>query len=172
MRWNRINPKDASIGDARTQFVRRGLLAAMAVGLALALVTSGTPTVGADGDGPKACSNRTLRGDYGFAIDGTVFLPSPAPSFLLRGVAMTNFDGHGNLSQVDFVTANGVPLVSDWRAATGTYELNPDCTGTSAIHFNDGSPSLNLRLVVVDGGRQVMNIVEGNATGATGIRVR
>jgi hypothetical protein len=90
MGWNSNNPNDAPVGDTRTQLVRRGLLAAMAVGLALALVTSGTPTVGADGKGPKACSNRTLRGDYGFDISGTIILPSPAPSFLLRGLAMSS----------------------------------------------------------------------------------
>ena len=85
---------------------------------------------------------------------------------------MTHFDGHGNFSQVDFVTVNGVPEMSDWRPATGTYEVNPDCTGTSAINFNDGSPSLNGRFVVVDGGRQIMGIVEGIATGGIGIKVR
>jgi hypothetical protein len=83
---------------------------------------------------------------------------------------MTHFDGHGNLSQVDFVTINGGPSGSEWRPGTGTYEVNPDCTGTAEIHFTDGQPTVNLRMVVVGGGRQVMNIVEGNATGATGIR--
>jgi hypothetical protein len=156
MRWNSINPKDA----------------ALAVGLAFALVMTGTPTVSADDDGPKVCSNRTLRGDYGFTISGTIFPPSPAPSFLVRGVAMTRFDGRGNLSQVDFATRNGVPFGSDWRPATGSYDLNADCTGTAEINPNDGSPTLHLRMVVVDGGRQIFNTVEGNATNAIGIKVR
>jgi hypothetical protein len=151
---------------------RISMRVAMTVGLGLALATSGTRALRADDDAPKTCSNRTLRGDYGFAIDGTILPPSPAPALLLRGLAMTHFDGHGNLSQVDFVTLNGAPAGSDWRPATGTYEVNPDCTGTAEIHFNDGEPPLNLRMVVVDGGRQVMNIVESNATGATGIKVR
>jgi hypothetical protein len=155
MQWNRISK-----------------LAAIAAGLALALATSGTPILSANDEGPPPCSNRTLRGDYGFAIGGTILPPSPAPALLLGGLAMTRFDGRGNLRQVDFVTVNGVPSGSDWRPATGTYEVNPDCTGTAEIHFTDGQPPLNLRMVVVDGGRQVMNIVEGNATGATGIRVR
>jgi len=155
MRWNRINT-----------------LAAMAVGLALALGTTGTPTLSADDDGPTACSNRTLRGDYGSAIDGAIVLPSPAPSLLLRGLVMQHFDGQGNFSQVDFITLNGTPEGSDWRPATGTYEVNPDCTGTQVINFNDGTPSLHLRLLVVDGGRQVMGLVEGIATSSIGIRVR
>lgn len=116
------------------------------------------------------CSNRTLRGEYGFSIDGTVLAGTPN-AFLLRGVAMTSFDGDGNLSQVDFATRNGVPLMPDWRPGVGTYQINADCTGTAQIIPGDGSPALNLRLVVVDRGREVRTIVVGNATGSVGIRV-
>jgi hypothetical protein len=116
------------------------------------------------------CSNRTLRGDYGFSIDGTILAGTPN-AFLLRGVAMTHFDGHGNLSQVDFTTRNGAPLTSDWRPAVGTYAINADCTGTAQIIPGDGSPTVNLRLVVVDRGREVRTIVVGNASGSVGIRV-
>jgi hypothetical protein len=116
------------------------------------------------------CSNRTLRGDYGFAIDGTILVgPPPVPS-LLRAVAMTHFDGRGNLSQVDFATRNGVPAAADWRPATGTYEVNPDCTGTAEI-VPVGAPPLQLRLVVFDHGRQVRTIVLGNPTGSLGVKV-
>ena len=116
------------------------------------------------------CSDRTLRGDYGFSIDGTILAGTPN-AFLLRGVAMTNFDGHGNLSQVDFTTRNGAPLTADWRPAVGTYAINADCTGTAQIVPADGTPAVNLRLVVVDRGREVRTIVVGNATGSVGIRI-
>jgi hypothetical protein len=116
------------------------------------------------------CSNRTLRGYYGFSIEGTILAGTPN-AFLVRGVAMTHFDGQGNLSQVDFTTRNGAPLTPDWRAATGTYDINPDCTGTAQIIQGDGTPSVNLRLVVVDRGREVRTIVVGNATGSVGIKV-
>jgi hypothetical protein len=89
---------------------------------------------------------------------------------LLRGVAMTHFDGRGNLSQVDFTTRNGVPAAADWRPATGTYEVNPDCTGTAEI-VAVGAPPLQLRLVVFDHGRQVRTIVLGNPTGSLGVKV-
>src|SRR5215208_4858976 len=45
------------------------------------------------------CSNGTLRGKYAFIIEG-LFVDAPVP-LPLRGVAMTHFDGRGNLSQVD-----------------------------------------------------------------------
>ena len=119
--------------------------------------------------GPGRCTDRTIRGDYGFAIDGTILAGTPN-AFLLRGVAMTRFDGEGNLSQVDFTTRNGVPMSPDWRPATGTYAINPDCTGTAEIVQSDGTPSVRLRLVVVDHGREIRTVVVGNATGSVGIR--
>jgi hypothetical protein len=166
------NPKDGEVSSTRARFLRRASSASVAAGLLLAWVIGYPSTMSADDNEPPTWSNRTLRGDYGAAIDGRIVLPSPAPNILLRGLAMTHYDGHGNFSQVDFVTANGVPETSDWRPATGTYQVNPYCTGTAEIHFDDGSASLNLRLVVVDGGRQLMTIVDGIPTGALGIKVR
>jgi hypothetical protein len=152
--------------------LRRAIPVAMALGLAATQALSPVWSVTADDDdgGERRCSNRTLRGDYGFDIGGQI-LAGPRAG-ILRGVAMTNFDGHGNLSQLDFATINGIPGWPDWRPATGTYALNPDCTGTAEITPSDGSPTLHLRLVVVDRGREIRTIVEGNATGSTGIKVR
>ena len=84
---------------------------------------------------------------------------------------MTHFDGLGNLDQVDFATLNGVPRWTGWRPVTGTYEVNPDCTGAAVLYPSDGSPTLHLHLVVVDHGRGIRTVVEGNATGSTGTRV-
>lgn len=120
-------------------------------------------------DGKSECSNEILKGDYGFKVDGQI-LAGPRTG-LLRALAMTHFDGQGNLSQVDFATLNGIPTGSDWRPGTGTYSVDPDCTGQAQINFRDGSPSLHLRLVVVRGGKEVHTIVEGNATGSLGIKV-
>ncbi|HEY3214881.1 MAG TPA: hypothetical protein VGK93_00160 [Candidatus Eisenbacteria bacterium] len=153
--------------------LRSAIPVAMAAGLAATLALSTVWSVTADDDdgGEGRCSNRTLRGDYGFDIGGQI-LTGPLAGNVLRGVAMTHFDGHGNLTQVDFATFNGVPGWPDWRPATGTYDLNPDCTGTAEIIPSDQSPSLHLRMVVVDRGREIRTIVEGNATGSTGIKVR
>ena len=115
------------------------------------------------------CSNRTLSGSYALNIDGTIF--AGPNRLLLRGVAMRQFDGRGNLSQVDFTTINGAPAGTDWRSGSGTYELNSDCTGTMEISQSDGSPTLRLRLVVADHGRTTYDVSEGNSTGATGTKV-
>jgi hypothetical protein len=72
----------------------------------------------------------------------------------------------------DWVTLNGVPASPDWRPSAGTYDLNPDCTGTAEFDFGDGSPLLRLRLVVVDRGREIRTVVEsGPSAGSAGIKV-
>lgn len=157
--------------QSNSRFVRRALYVSVAAGLLVA-GTRATPTTSAnDGEDARFCSERTLRGDYGFAVEGTLFT-GPAAGGLFRGVAMTHYDGRGNLTQVDFPTINGVPVDGGWRSSTGTYEIDANCTGSAVIAPDDGTPPRHQHLVVVDGGRQVMTVVEGNAVGSTGIRVR
>ena len=138
---------------------------AMALTLGVFAGTSGAQDQEAREEGAldtsgSGCSNHTLRGDYGFVIDGTIF--AGPTSFLLRGVAMTHFDGHGGLTQVDFTTRNGAPTSPDWRPATGTYEVNEDCTAVA--HFQPGPGiSLEERMVIVAGGDEVLSIVSSPA---------
>jgi hypothetical protein len=152
-------------------FLPRAIAVTMATGLAATLALSTPRPVTADNDGRgHGCSESTLRGDYGVSVDGQI-LAGPRPG-VVRAVAMTHFDGEGGLGQVDFVTINGVPTGTDWRPGTGSYEINADCTGTARINFTDGSPTLRLRLVVADRGDLFRTIVEGNAVGSIGTRVR
>ena len=55
------------------------------------------------------CSNHTLHGDYAFRVSGEVFTPGDIVN--RDGIAMTQFDGNGNLTQVDWVVANGAPVL-------------------------------------------------------------
>jgi hypothetical protein len=151
----------------------RRLIPVVLVGAAAVLAVSTPWKVAADDSERSAlmhCSNRTLRGDYGFEIGGTILAgPKAGP---LRGVAITSFDGEGNLTQLDFVTNNGVPGGPDWRPATGSYDINPNCTGTAELVFSDGSPTLHLWLVVFDRGRQLRTVVAGSPIGSSGYKVR
>ena len=123
-----------------------------------------------EGDRGFTCSESTLRGEYGFSIGGTVAAGTPNAR-ILNAVAMTHFDGHGGLTQVDFATFNGVPQSPDWRPATGTYQLDENCTGSALITPAFGPP-LDLRLVIMERGRRIRTVVVGNATWSEGIRVR
>ena len=50
-----------------------------------------------------ACKNALIAGNYGFTVQGTK-LGGAGPTGPMVGVAMTQFDGKGGLSQIDTVT--------------------------------------------------------------------
>ena len=128
------------------------------------------------GDDDVKCTNRTLSGDYGFAIEGVILaLPGvtvPHGGFQLRGVAMTHFDGKGKLTQVDHITVNGMPPPVEWAPATGTYKVNADCTGTFQLIIpgNPLSP-VNAHFVIVRRGLEIRTVVGANAVTSIGIKV-
>lgn len=115
------------------------------------------------------CNNSLISGVYGFTLEGTK-LSGPGPTGPQVGVAMTQFDGHGNLSQIDAVTIGGVE-VSDFThpVASGTYSVNPDCTGTFTIEFTDGRPNVTTYFVVVDNGNEIDTVVKGVPPGTPGV---
>jgi hypothetical protein len=123
-----------------------------------------------------ACSNRTIRGAYGFAIEGLILaipgvppLPAPLP---LRAVAITTFDGKGNLTQVDHYVVNGAPPPVEWQASSGTYTVNPNCTGTLTL-IVPGNPlsPFNLYFVVLRQGKEIRTVVNANLVGSVGVKI-
>lgn len=117
--------------------------------------------------GHRVCSNRTISGNYGFQIEGTLL----GPNLPLRTLAMQYFDGVGSLTTVDHVVVDGNPPAEEWRPGTGTYSVNPDCTGAGSIDVGPGNPPLNFHFLVVDNGRQILLIVDGAAIRGVGYRV-
>ena len=137
-----------------------------------ALLAAGS-SARADDDTNTMCTNRTLRGDYGFTIEGVGGLPPGASINAIRGVAMGHFDGKGNYTQVDHVVANGTPPPVEWTPGSGPYKVNPDCTGTLVINI-PGSPfsPVKLHFVVVRQGKEIRTVVDsGSASTSTGIKV-
>ena len=119
----------------------------------------------------SACSNSTIRGSYAFTIHGQVFLPDGS-TLLIDGLAKTTFDGKGNLTQLDAIAANG-NVAPGWASNTGTYSVNPDCTGTATI-TNGSQPPVHLQIIVAQSGNTIHDMVidPGFATTAEGERVR
>jgi len=134
--------------------------------LTFALAASSTLTTHA-----SACSNSTIQGSYAFTIHGTVFLPDGS-TLLIDGIDNVTFDGDGNLTQVDAVATNG-NLPPGWRPGTGTYSVNPDCTGTQTISVA-GAPDLHIQFIVAQSGNAIHQVVidPGGAVTAEGERVR
>lgn len=144
--------------------VYRSCLAILASGL---LAPIGALAQTGDKDG---CTDATLKGDYGFRITGQILPPGRAP-IQREGVAMTHFDGEGNLTQVDYVMSNGVataapadPVTGFHIDETGTYKIHSDCTGSAVIHFPappgvSSGAEIDLMFVLSDHGRTIHAIV-------------
>ncbi len=115
-----------------------------------------------------SCSNRTVRGDYGATIEGFVV----GAGIPIRGVTMVHFDGEGHLTQVDHVVTNGLQPLEEWTPGSGTYSVNPDCTGRAVIHTPSSFTGvINLHFVVVKQGREIRQVVDENAVTAIAVRV-
>jgi hypothetical protein len=136
-------------------------------GALIRLAIFGIATVGGlHAQGSQGCTNFTILGQYAFTITGQILAPS-AVAGPVAGVALTTFDGFGNLTQVDHVTHNGVVPVEAWRPATGTYSVNPDCTGTFTFfpqptNAADGGPALTVFFVIAQGGAEIRTAVSGS----------
>jgi hypothetical protein len=133
--------------------------------LALALIVS-SPLISR----ASACSDSTLRGSYAFTIHGSIVLPDGS-TLLVDGLAKQTFDGNGNFTQVDAVAVGG-NLPPGWRPGSGTYSVNPDCTGTQTIVI-PGNPDVHLQLIVAQSGNTIHQVVidPGVAATAEGERV-
>ena len=102
----------------------------------LCLALSGMAWAAHDDHG---CSNATLRGAYGFRVVGQ----GPDNS-VTAVVGMAHYDGAGRFTQVDFAVTDGTPQPGEGDSTTGfhfrtgqtgTYTVNPDCTGSAEIHL-------------------------------------
>ena len=122
------------------------------------------------------CDAKSLQGDYGVHVEGVVLtIPGfvlPPGGFLLRGVAMTRFDGKGKLTQVDFITVNGGAPPVDWAPGSGEYKVNADCTGTWILRIpgNPLSP-VKVHFVIVKRGAEIRTVVDANAVTSIGVKV-
>jgi hypothetical protein len=145
---------------------------------ALAILLFGGTSVRAQSTDKDACSDSTLKGDYATTISGQIFMPNGLV-IQREGIAMTHFDGEGNLSQVDLVFSSpnapappGVPPVDPVTGfhtdEKGTYAVYSDCTGTFTIHQPDLITSkgtsipgavIVVKFVLSDGGRAIHSVV-------------
>lgn len=105
----------------------------------------------------RICTDRTIQGSYGFTFTGTR-PASPAPGAPIvegRGVGIRIFDGQGNFTEVASVKGVNTPASIE-QPASGTYKINPDCTGTAFLTVPGmPGPAGEFRLVVVNKGKEI-----------------
>ena len=130
-------------------------------------VVSGAAWAGASDD--FGCSDATLKGEYAFGI--TAYTPprlSNGPPSVAAGIKV--FDGRGNFTQRDYrgdsLRTTGQTDFAPLGQETGTYTVNPNCTGNMVIYVNmpnvpagTSSGVLEIRFVISNGGRHIHEVV-------------
>jgi len=109
------------------------------------------------------CSVATLNGNYGFTFSGFQ-LQSPGSgkgrgkSVPFYGEGLATLDGAGNFSFAFTFSQNGAlphdSYLTSTGSFTGTYTVNPDCTGSTTAA--PGSGGDNSVFVIVNGGAEVL----------------
>ena len=141
----------------------KGMLAATIALPALSGVARAQST---DNDG---CTKATLKGDYAFSVVDFI-LPQVV-------VGIGRFDGKGGYTQVDYIgdSLRTIGTTSFSGGETGSYTVNPDCTGSQEIKLNvSGVPAgtshgvIENMFVIRGGGRSIHGVVaEFTPPGAT-----
>jgi hypothetical protein len=80
----------------------------------------------------QVCSNLSLAGTFAYTITGSITAP-PALAGPFASVGTQTFDGQGGTTAKAMVSQNGtiIPVT-----ITGTYSVNPDCTGTFTLQIS------------------------------------
>lgn len=102
-----------------------------------------------------SCSNASLSGSFGYTNNGSIVAGPDAGPF--GGVGRQTFDGKGNTKATATVSVNGnIIQVS----ISGTYSVNPDCTGSMILTVSAGPEVFtnHVTFVIVRGGTEMRAI--------------
>lgn len=144
--------------------MNRGVLKRI-LAAAIALPTlSGAAWAGSDDLG---CSNATLKGAYAFSV--LTVAGETGPGVV---VGLGTFDGKGGFTQIDY-PGDGLsmtpPLTAFRTGQTGTYTVNPNCTGFQTINLGGAVGVTTNAFVISNGGRSIDAVVAGFTLGGTAV---
>jgi hypothetical protein len=91
----------------------------------------------------QQCSLTTVAGSYGYTFSGFV---SPAANLFVPAAAagLLALDGHGNLTGTQTRVVASSPLDETF---TGTYTVNPDCTGSLTLLVQPDTRTSTVKVV-------------------------
>ncbi len=107
------------------------------------------------------CSAARLAGNWGFTLNGVVVLPTgPVP---IAAVGTAKLDAQGNVSGTEARSVGG--QYAD-ETLTGTFSVNPDCTGTTTINFYEDGQLVRISVLsfVVDDSNTEIRFVQKSLT--------
>jgi len=111
----------------------------------------------------KSCSLATLKGTFSDRDTGYI-----AGLGQFAGVNLYTFDGHGKITGIGMTSLNGLVISG---ASSGTYTVNPDCTGTFEGQDSQGQTH-GAYFVIDDGGNELQILVTDPGTVITCIARR
>ena len=100
--------------------------------------------------GAAICTNLGVKHPYSFEATGTVI----GTGQVAMGGRLT-LNGTGAITGTATLSLNGA--IHSAVQVTGTYNINSNCTGSASI-TPKGPPTINLNLVVVNAGKQIMAV--------------
>lgn len=108
----------------------------------------------------KYCADLKLTGCYGFSHSGMMIVPGFGEPIPMASVGVFYIDRKGNLTGHETVNFGGTPFYAE---ISGTFTVNPDCTGTATICAADptnGHVPLEstISFVITSGGEEVQMV--------------
>lgn len=130
--------------------MRRSLILALTMALVLGFAALVAPA----GSSPKAlaaegCGVGSLHGAYGYAFQGQV-IPPGTTEFDTAIAGRIAFDGRAGLAGYEWDSTNGF---QETLTFTGSYSIQPDCTGTAALVNSNGRTD-HITLGLIEGGQE------------------
>lgn len=120
--------------NTKEMIMKRTLAKTFTIAALTALALGIGPTAKADDQG---CRNATLNGTFSYKGTGTIVSPA-ALAGPIDEVGTLTFNGNGVVTGAGVLNQGGT---STPETKTGTYTVNPDCTGTFTVQYSLGFSS-------------------------------
>ncbi len=130
-------------------------------GLLLSIGLSTVPAAHAN----SRCRNATIAGSFGIQTTGTILERGPVQPGLFASNGLFNFNGNGNFSTKQTISFNGTIAPFE---ASGTYEVESDCTLTATITEESTGTQVSVNGVIVKRGEEILIIQTDPNTVITG----
>jgi hypothetical protein len=109
----------------------------------------------------KGCSNASLQGTFSDKDTGFIYPAANEAPVPFAGVNVETFDGIGNIKGTGFASAGGT---GGPQTYTGTYKVNPDCTGTYSVTINPGAIKTHAFFVIDDRLNELQIVIKDPGT--------
>lgn len=101
------------------------------------------------------CSYNNLQNTFGFTLTGSRTDTNPGPR---AAVGQLTADGNGNLTGSETQSNNGTIVTG--VTETGTYTVNPDCSGSATLTLNKGDTTTrHFNFQILHNSEEVLAIV-------------